>query len=330
MLQKEVFGASGVVVNNRNAIHYGGKLNEPSTTSYITQAFSPEHIPGLLLPGKRYYFGGDTHFGRFVAKKLQQPAEAARIERTILSVTGGAPLILNLEGVIVSEVPERPAYPLQIGMCSKITLEWLRRLNVCAVSLENNHSHDFGEFARERMKQQLESAGVIPLLSQVTTDMGPFCLGVATDLENLPAPSNNLLTAASFARWKPSESKPFFVFFHCGTEYAFAPTIREKLLASWAQSRGASLILGCHTHRPSQEWESGSSSLRWFSMGNMLFDQNDNRNGGGLIEVRFLDQGTWTARWIPLGNLYSNRITSLFKDHLFQPTKIASDRIAGK
>lgn len=42
-------------------------------------------------------------------------------------------------------------------------------------------------------------------------------------------------------------------------------------------------------------------------MGNawLLFDQNDPRNGGGLIEVRFLDQGTWTARWLPLGNVFA-------------------------
>jgi hypothetical protein len=40
-------------------------------------------------------------------------------------------------------------------------------------------------------------------------------------------------------------------------------------------------------------------------MGNLLFDQNDPRNSGCLIEVRFLDQGTWAARWLPLGNVFA-------------------------
>ncbi|TAG08285.1 MAG: hypothetical protein EAZ42_11310 [Verrucomicrobia bacterium] len=39
-------------------------------------------------------------------------------------------------------------------------------------------------------------------------------------------------------------------------------------------------------------------------MGNLIFDQTDPRNGGGLIELRFFEQGTWATRWIPLGNLY--------------------------
>jgi hypothetical protein len=32
----------------------------------------------------------------------------------------------------------------------------------------------------------------------------------------------------------------------------------------------------------------------------------DPKNTGGLIELRFFEQGTWSARWIPLGNLYAN------------------------
>jgi AmmeMemoRadiSam system protein B len=303
-LQREVWGAAGVVLRNRNAIHYGGRPEEPETTSYITQVFSPQTIPGVALPGKRVCFGGDTQFGREVAVKLAKSSEAARIEKTILDATGGAPLILNLEGVMMTEVPAKLKHPFQIGMRGDVSLAWLKRLNVTAVSLANNHSHDFGETACAAMKRDLQAAGIAVLEDGAVVDLGDFRVGAATDVENSPAPAWELLKPASFEPWK-SARPPLFAFLHLGAEYAAAPSIRERQIASWAERAGAALILGAHTHRPSPGWERGAASLRWFSMGNLLFDQNDPRNSGGLIEVRFLDQGTWTARWLPLGNVFA-------------------------
>lgn len=305
-LQREVWQANSVVLRNRNAIHYGGDANEPETTSYITQLFTPAAIPGAALPGKRLCFGGDAHFGRAVAVKLAKPSEAARIEKTILAATGGAPLILNLEGVLLPEVPAIRKHPFQIGMQRELSLEWLKRLNVTAVSLANNHSHDFGTAAYEAMKRDLHAAGITPLENGSVTDLGEFRLGVATDIENSPAPAWKLLSAGSFEPWKTAKP-PLISFLHLGAEYAAAPSIRERLLASWAEKAGVSLFIGAHTHRPSPGWERSTASLRWFSMGNLLFDQNDVRNGGGIIEVRLLDQGTWTARWLPLGNVFAPR-----------------------
>lgn len=303
-LQREVWGAAGVVLRNRNAIHYGGNINEPETTSYITQVFSPETIPGLALPGKRVCFGGDTHFGRAVASRLAKADEALRIEKAILAATGGAPLILNLEGVMLPEVPSKLRHPFQIGMRRDLALEWLKRLNVTAVSLANNHSHDFGREAFSVMKRDLEAAGVAVVEDGSMLDLGDFCLGAATDVENSPEPAWELLSSASFKNWH-TKGKPLFAFFHGGAEYATAPSVRERLVASWAEKAGAELMVGAHTHRPSPGWERGGGSLRWFSMGNLIFDQNDPRNGGGIIEVCFLDQGTWTARWLPLGNVFA-------------------------
>ncbi len=297
-------GLKPVVLHNRNAIHYGGRPDEPETTSYITQLFSPEVIPGRLLPGKRVCFGGDTQFGREVAVKLSRPGEAARMEKTILDATGGAGLVLNLEGVLLPEVPAKLRHPFQIGMRRDLALAWLKRLNVSAVSLANNHSHDFGAEAFAAMKRNLEAAGVVVLEDGAMIELDGFCLGAATDVENSPKPAWELLNSSSFKHWLPPK-KPLFAFLHCGAEYASRPSIRERLLASWAEQAGAELIVGAHTHRPSPGWERGRGSLRWFSMGNLLFDQNDPRNGGGLIEVRFLDQGTWTARWLPLGNVFA-------------------------
>jgi poly-gamma-glutamate capsule biosynthesis protein CapA/YwtB (metallophosphatase superfamily) len=76
------------------------------------------------------------------------------------------------------------------------------------------------------------------------------------------------------------------------------------LLGGRAGAAGAGLVLGCHPHRPSPGWESGAGALRFHSLGNLLFNQSDPRHTGGLVELRFFKQGTWTARWLPLGNLY--------------------------
>ncbi len=303
-LQKDIASASGVVVRNRNAIHYGGRRDEPETTSYITQLYSPQPIPGRCLPGARVYFGGDIHFGRAVTSSLAQPEEAARIEKTILDTTDGSPLIVNLEGVMLPKVPSKLRHPYQIGMPRDLTLAWLKRLKVSAVSLANNHSHDFGLAAYEAMKHDLSAAGLIVLENKELVDLPEFQLGAATDVENSPEPAWKLLNAASFNAWKPG-TKPLFVFLHLGTEYAAMPALRDRLVASWAEQAGAKLILGSHPHRPSPGWERGKTSLRWYSMGNLLFDQSDPRNTGCLIEVRFLDQGTWTARWLPLGNVFA-------------------------
>lgn len=303
-LQREVWGASGLVLRNRNAIHYGGNPREPETTSYITQVFSPQTIPGAALPGERVCFGGDTHFGREVAVKLAKAVEAARIEKAIFAATGGAPLVLNLEGVVMASVPAKLKHPFQISMPRDRSLEWLKRLNVTAVSLANNHSHDFGAAACATMKRDLEAAGVRVVENGEVVDFGTFRLGAATDVENSPRPAWELLKPPFFEPWKTGKA-PLFAFLHLGSEYAAAPALRERQIASWAEQAGAELIVGAHTHRPSPGWEGGRRSLRWFSMGNLLFDQNDPRNGGGIIEVRFLDQGTWTARWLPLGNVFA-------------------------
>ena len=50
-LQQQCHKTSSTVVDNRNAIEFGGSPDEPRTTSYITQDFwSSELIPAATLP----------------------------------------------------------------------------------------------------------------------------------------------------------------------------------------------------------------------------------------------------------------------------------------
>jgi AmmeMemoRadiSam system protein B len=305
-LQARAFGCgTPVIVDNRNAIRYGGRPDEPRTTSYITQLFSPDFIPASALPGDAWFFGGDTHFGRHIARAIADPGRAEILRRPILSVTGKRPLVVNLEGVLLDQEPGAYRHPMRIGMRADTAIEELKQLHVAAVGIENNHSLDYGRQARERMISLLESAGITVVHGPGPVTLGPFRIAAATDLANLPVPAKDLIDGASFDAWRqPAARTPLFAFVHCGREYHGGPGARERQLADWAENAGASLFLGCHPHRPSPGWERTAKSLRFFSMGNLIFDQPDPQNTGGLVEVRFFEQGTWAARWIPLGNLY--------------------------
>ncbi len=305
-----------VVVENRNAVEFGpederGKKNISRTTSYISQLYSPDFIPASRLPGKAWYFAGDTHFGRHVARLLADPAASRRIDEAVLSVTGGRPLVLNLEGVMMEPpLPKEPpkGAPPRIAMPARESLERLRRWHVRAAILANNHTRDFGNEAHAHMKQLLRSAGIIPIDQLETIDLGPFRLAAATDLVNQPEPKGRFLNRASFAAWSQggkNHSKPLVAFFHFGREFADGPDARTYQVSAWAAEVGATFILGAHPHRPSPRWILGKRSLAFPSLGNLLFDQPDPRNTGGFVELRFFPQGTAAARWIPIGNLYA-------------------------
>ncbi|MGC4014886.1 MAG: AmmeMemoRadiSam system protein B [Luteolibacter sp.] len=305
-VEREVNGITApVVVDNRNAIRYGGRKDEPRTTSYITQVYSPRFIPASSLPGEAWFFGGDTQFGRNIANLPQE--RLAVMSEQILAITGSRPLIVNLEGVMLDHLPVGQQHPMRIGMASTITLEQLHKLHVTAVSIANNHSLDYGREARDGMKKTLADHGITVLDEGAPTDLGSFRIGTATDVINHPSPANTILAADAFDAWKlPDSKKPLFAFLHAGIEYRNAPGARERQLAEWAENAGATLVIGAHPHRPSSGWERSEKSLRFYSMGNLIFDQSDPENSGGLVEVRFFEQGTWASRWIPLGNLYRN------------------------
>jgi len=304
-----------VVVENRNAVEFGPedereKEKISRTTSYISQLHSPDFIPASRLPGEAWYFAGDTHFGRHVARLLADPTASRRIDEAVLSVTEGRPLVLNLEGVMmVPPLPEESpkGVPPRIAMPARATLERLRRWHVRAAILANNHTHDFGDDAFEHMEQLLRGAGIVPVGQFQVIDFGPFRLGAATDLVNQPEPKGRLLTRASFAAWPRSgknHSKLLVAFLHAGREFADGPDARTYEVCAMAAEAGTTFILGAHPHRPSPGWLPGKRSIAFPSLGNLLFDQPDPRNTGGFVELRFFPQGTAAARWIPVGNLY--------------------------
>ncbi len=300
-------GATLTVVNQRNSAAYAGGFEPSETTSYITQIYSREFVPGASLPGRAWYLAGDFHLGRRFAEMLEQGATLDFPERRLLGYTGGRPLILNLEGVLCESPPERSAlHPMQIAMPAAPTLDLLKRWNTHAVLLANNHADDLGTEAKETMTRLLGEHGIAAIEDKDWLSTEDFDLFAATDLVNRPIPVSHRLRAGDFSAPPPS---PFpwrqrIAFFHWGDEYRHGPSERQRWLANFAGERGFHWIVGCHSHLPSTGWAPDFGSMACLSLGNLLFDQPQPERQGLLLELRFFEQDAVAARLLPIGHLY--------------------------
>jgi len=299
-LQRQVFGAGPTVIANRNSQEYTTEAVK-KTTSYIVQLYSPEPLP--LEEAQSYFFGGDTFFGRYVAKKLATPERREALRRQVLRITGGKALILNLEGVLQEKCPEAPG-PYTLCMESALALPLLKGLNVRAVSLANNHSRDLGEDSYREMRRRLADHGIACLENRQVMDLGVFYLVGFTDVDNQNEAKIARLTRQDLeglARLK--RDKPLFAMIHWGREFADQAGPREQALAALLEAKGVEVIIGCHSHRAGQ-LEGTRKSCRLFSLGNFLFDQKSPRVSGMLLEAVFFPQGTYFLKVHPLNNLY--------------------------
>ena len=111
-----------------------------------------------------------------MATKLSRGEFQENLIAKVLKVTGGAKLIVNLEGVIMPE-GVREVGPYDLWMEAALALPLLQRLNVWAVTLANNHSRDFGPAAYQNMVRLLENKGIIALENGDIKDMQHFRLG---------------------------------------------------------------------------------------------------------------------------------------------------------
>lgn len=303
-------GARPAVVNSRNSIHYaapGERARE--TTSYLTQVWRREFVPASRLPGETWYFGGDFHLARGLAEAATDPEALNFFAERILRHTEGAPLVLNLEGVLADSPPPADGlHPMQLVMATAPALELLHRWRVAAVVLANNHSLDLGGESLATTAARLRESGLAVVGDGETVSLPPFDLLAASDLRNRPAPAAQVLRAADFPD-RPEAlpaypHRPRLAFLHWGAEYRDGLDDRQRWIVRRAAAAGFDLIVGCHPHLPSGRLRQEGSLPVLPSLGNLLFDQAREELGGVLLEVRFFEQGTFAVRLVPVGNLY--------------------------
>lgn len=293
-LQKEIFGATPVVLRNTNSQEYTGDAVTEST-SYITQAYSSE----ILSPfgNGRYVFAGDTFLGRGMTEFANDPVKSDAFVKKILDITGGAPMILNLEGVMQDECPAESEWIL--CMQTEPTLKILKSLNVIVVSTANNHAYDLGTSAYAGMVRALEDSGIGVVERGRTLGLLEFTIAGFTDVDNSPEPRAGLLYESDLAKTVSPYSYPSFAFAHWGDEYADTMNPRQTALADLFQKNGFGLVIGAHSHRSSPlACTAGQCVVP--SLGNFLFDQSGEKVSGQLLDVRFFPQGTYSVRTIPL------------------------------
>ncbi|MDL2216649.1 AmmeMemoRadiSam system protein B [Desulfovibrio sp. OttesenSCG-928-M14] len=326
-VQAAVYNARPTVIANVNSSEYlpAGEQTLAETTSYIVQIYSADHLPPLALPGKgaasgRYFFAGDFFTGRHLRQHLENPEKRRHFVQRVRQVTTGAPLIVNVEGVLRKECPPislfgesvssggketLPPPEWRLCMPKLLTLDLLEELAVVAVGLANNHSRDYGPEAYASMKKALQERGIAVLEQGETVDFKEFSLTAFTDLDN-SRPQKWLLLKESDLSFLSalSQKKPLFAFIHWGTENSPIPDQREKDLANLLVGRGVSLVIGHHPHRAGK-LESNMNGIVAWSLGNFLFDQPGPQADGALLELTFFPQGTFWVRQICVGNLYT-------------------------
>ena len=256
-LQRQVNRSVAEVIENKNSFDYL-PWDTWLTTSYIVQIYrKPQPIPSPLpvYPGQQVsFFAGDTSFGRYMSRPLQNKVIAARLQKHILAITGGAPLVVNLEGVVMERPFPTSLSVLRIAMGVDRTTAWLRAMNVRAVVLANNHTLDFGAVRRLRMQQLLRQAGFEVLMHGESRDLKAFRLVALSDLANHGEQRTHLISEADLVDLQKRRlAQPILTFVHWGAEYLAQPRSRELDLLAKLRRYGLRLVIGAHPHVGSAE-----------------------------------------------------------------------------
>jgi len=171
-LQREVFGATPVVLANANSEDYGS--GSDSTTSYVVAAWVKDPAIGTAFDyadQTRLFFGGDVLLGRYFLPLLHDPKAWTAIREAVLAVTRGTPLVINLEGVLL-DGPVSSVGPDTHVMTTEDAAPMLAALHVVAAGLANNHANDLGPEGRAESVAQLRALGIAPLEHGTVTDLG--------------------------------------------------------------------------------------------------------------------------------------------------------------
>ena len=307
MLQREVYGAAPVVLASENQQQHA-KARLAETTSYMLIAFGrfgPQDAPHEP-DAQVYYLAGDAHFGRAMTRALTDADAAERVAQAVLARTKGRPLILNLEGVILPNVPEALPH-MTIAMPQELAIPWLKRLNVAAVGLANNHAMDLGPTGLEETHAALDAAGIPRFGQGERIDIGGLAVVGLTDLDSNGPPYTGLIGEDLLDRLTIEDAaRPAVAFVHWGREYETAPSARETALAEAMRLRGVTVIAGAHPHLADGRLTTlgGGETVMAYSLGNFLFDQTAATASGSLLELRVFAQGTVFARLVALPNLF--------------------------
>lgn len=307
-LQQRLFGAAPLVIANANSQAWSHKP-AAETTSYIVALFG-RFDAGFNSPAGEAasitYLAGDTNFGRFMKTALLDEAARERVVIAVRDLTRGRPLVVNLEGVILPNVPDA-IDDMTLAMPEDLAIPMLKALGVAGAGLANNHALDLGPSGIAETRRALTAAGIPSFAQGQMLALQSLDLVGLTDIDTNGSRQTDLITPALLDRLvQVNAARPTVAFVHWGREYITRPSAREVALADDMRLRAVPLVAGAHSHVTDGALTalSGGDTLVLHSLGNFLFDQNADRSSGALLELRVFAQGTVFARVIPLPNLF--------------------------
>ena len=301
-------GSVPLVVANENGQEYDSRP-VVETTSYMVVLYGrfPDAMPAPDWPRSQVvYLAGDTSFGRAMQEVFLHDEAAEAIADAVLSRTAGRPLLVNLEGVILPNVPGS-LDAMTLAMPEDLAIPWLKRLNVTAASLANNHALDLGEAGLAETRRALDEAGIAHAGQGGVLPFAGLDVVALTDIGQNGTRDHDLVTPQLLDGLsdRPAE-RPLVGFIHWGHEYATSPGRREIELAQDMSRRSFAALVGGHSHVASTSIQAlaGGDTLVAHSLGNFIFDQSSDRASGALLEIRTFAQGTFFARLVPIPNLF--------------------------
>lgn len=299
-------GAQPVILANANSVAYGSGAG--STTSYVVTAFLRDPQDGAVFsyPDVRpIFFGGDTLFGRYLLPLLRDPVAWATIRDAVLAATHGAPLLANLEGVLLDEAVTGVDFNAHV-MVAADAAPLLAALNVRGMSLANNHANDLGPEGLAESARVLAGLDIAALRHGSVTDFGSFRVLALNFVGGRFV--GDAIARPDDLDWVcgVEAPPPLVAFVHWGREYVTAGGEREQRIAETLARCGVAAIIGAHSHQAAARIEAlrGGATQMLFSLGNLIFDQSAPRASGTLLELRAFPQGTVAMRLVPMPNLF--------------------------
>ena len=223
----------------------------------------------------------------------------------------------NLEGAIgdpSGQVQSGNKSPL-FGIDS-LHIPLLREAGFNVITLENNHSKDFGEVGKAKTIEVLRQNQITPVFldnSPQFFTVNDQVIAVVTlnivlskDSSKNQVPSIEIKQKLRLAR---SLAKMVIVSIHWGSELLEWPNKEQRDIAKWLVKNGVDVIIGGHPHVV-QKPELVDGKPVFFSLGNHLFDQKYPQTKEGLmVEIQ-----------ITKGAFYCRGIITHSGNHFFYPT----------
>ena len=139
------------------------------------------------------------NFGRFMKTALLEDGARERVVSAVLALTRSRPLIVNLEGVILPNVPAA-IDDMTLAMPEELAIDMLRALGVVAVGLANNHAMDLGASGYAETKRALAAAGLPSFGQGETLALPGLDVTGLTDIDTNGSQQTDLVTDALLDR----------------------------------------------------------------------------------------------------------------------------------